>query len=103
KGTQLRYFFKEALRDFLPDEIITKQKQGFGLPFGVWLQNDKGLKEIAADSLHDLKSRHIIRDGFIDTLLNQHLHEHASYHGTMVWLLMMLEYWHKQHIATQNT
>lgn len=103
KGTQLRYFFKEALRDFLPDEIITKQKQGFGLPFGVWLQNDKGLKEIAADSLHDLKSRHIIRDGFIDTLLNQHLHEHASYHGTMVWLLMMLEYWHKQHIATQHT
>ena len=103
KGTQLRYFFKEALRGFLPDEIITKQKQGFGLPFGVWLKNDKGLGEIAADSLHDLKSRHIIRDGFIDTLLNEHLQEHASYHGTMVWLLMMLEYWYKQHITAQNT
>jgi asparagine synthase (glutamine-hydrolysing) len=34
KGTKLRYFFKEALRDFLPNEIITKQKHGFGLPFG---------------------------------------------------------------------
>lgn len=103
KGTQLRYFFKQALHDFLPDEIITKQKQGFGLPFGVWLQNDKGLKEIAADSLHDLKSRHIIRDGFINTLLDQHLHEHAGYHGTMVWLLMMMEYWHKQHTPATNT
>ncbi|MDT8363162.1 MAG: asparagine synthase C-terminal domain-containing protein [Nitrosomonas sp.] len=103
KGTQLRYFFKKALRDFLPDEIIAKPKQGFGLPFGVWLKNDKGLKEIAADSLHDLKSRHIIRDEFIDTLLDQHLHEHAGYHGTMVWLLMMMEYWNKQRITVKNT
>jgi asparagine synthase (glutamine-hydrolysing) len=99
KGTQLRYFFKKALRGFLPDEIITKQKHGFGLPFGVWLQSHKPLKEIAADSLSDLKSRHIIRTDFIDKLLNQHLHEHAGYHGTMVWLLMMMEYWYKQHIS----
>ncbi len=97
KGTQLRYFFKQALRGFLPDEIITKQKQGFGLPFGVWLQTHKPLRDIASDSLNDLKSRHIIRNDFIDKLLDQHLHEHASYHGTMVWLLMMLEYWFKQH------
>jgi asparagine synthase (glutamine-hydrolysing) len=99
KGTQLRYFFKKALRGFLPDEIITKQKHGFGLPFGVWLQSHKPLKEIASDSLSDLKSRHIIRTDFIDKLLNQHLHEHAGYHGTMVWLLMMMEYWYKQHIS----
>jgi len=97
RGTQLRYFFKQALRGFLPDEIITKQKQGFGLPFGVWLQTHKPLREIAADSLNDLKSRDIIRSDFIDRLLDQHLHEHAGYHGTMVWLLMMLEYWFKQH------
>lgn len=97
RGTQLRYFFKQALSGFLPDEIITKQKQGFGLPFGVWLQTHKPLREIAADSLNDLKSRDIIRSDFIDRLLDQHLHEHAGYHGTMVWLLMMLEYWFKQH------
>lgn len=97
KGTQLRYFFKQALRGFLPDEIITKKKQGFGLPFGVWLQTHQSLREISADSLSDLKSRNIIRTDFIDRLLDRHLHEHASYHGTMVWLLMMLEYWFKQH------
>lgn len=97
KGTQLRYFFKQALRGFLPNEIIAKQKQGFGLPFGVWLQSHKPLREISADSLSDLKARNIIRNDFIDKLLDQHLHEHASYHGTMVWLLMMLEYWFKQH------
>jgi asparagine synthase (glutamine-hydrolysing) len=96
KGTKLRYFFKEALRGTLPDEIITKQKHGFGLPFGVWLQNHKPLQALAADSLSDLKSRHIVRADFIDKLLGQHLDEHAGYHGTMVWVLMMLEQWFRQ-------
>lgn len=95
KGTRLRYFFKEALKDFLPHEIIAKQKQGFGLPFGVWLQQHPQLSALAADSLTDLKSRHLIRADFIDALLDQHLKEHASYNGTMIWMLMMLEYWYK--------
>jgi len=96
KGTKLRYFFKEALRDYLPNEIITKQKHGFGLPFGVWLQDHKPLQELAADSLNGLKSRNIVRAEFIDKLLGQHLDEHAGYHGTMVWVLMMLEQWYRQ-------
>jgi asparagine synthase (glutamine-hydrolysing) len=96
KGTKLRYFFKEALRGFLPEEVIAKQKHGFGLPFGVWLQHHKPLQALASDSLSDLKSRNIIRADFIDKLLGHHLEEHAGYHGTMVWVLMMLEQWYRQ-------
>jgi asparagine synthase (glutamine-hydrolysing) len=96
KGTKLRYFFKEALRGFLPDDIIAKQKHGFGLPFGVWLHTHKNLQDLAWDSLSDLKSRNVIRGDFIETLLQQHLEEHAGYHGTMVWVLMMLEQWYRQ-------
>jgi len=96
KGTKLRYFFKEALRGFLPEEIIAKQKHGFGLPFGVWLQHHKPLQALASDSLSDLKSRNVIRADFIDKLLGHHLDEHAGYHGTMVWVLMMLEQWYRQ-------
>lgn len=101
-GTQLRYFFKEALRGFLPDEIITKQKHGFGLPFGVWLQQHKPLQQLALDSLSDLKARQIVRPAFIDALVGQHLNEHAGYHGTMVWVLMMMEQWFKQRSAPQS-
>lgn len=102
KGTKLRYFFKEALRDFLPAEIIVKQKHGFGLPFGVWLQDHKPLQTLAGDSLSDLKARHIINPRFIDKLLGQHLGEHAGYHGTMVWVLMMLEQWYRQRQETPS-
>src|ERR1700690_1348054 len=41
KGPYLRWFFKQALREFLPTVIINKSKHGFGLPFGVWALEDR--------------------------------------------------------------
>jgi asparagine synthase (glutamine-hydrolysing) len=97
KGTRLRYFFKEALRGFLPAEIIAKTKHGFGLPFGPWLKTHQPLRQLALDSLSDLKRRGIVRPEFIDELTSTHVESHASYYGTMVWVLMMLEQWLKRH------
>jgi asparagine synthase (glutamine-hydrolysing) len=93
KGLKLRWFFKEALRGFLPDEIITKKKQGFGLPFGVWATRDEKLKALAADSLNSLATRGVVRADFIKVLLAEKLPEHPGYYGEMVWILMMLEQW----------
>ena len=93
KGQKLRWFFKEALRGFLPDDILTKKKQGFGLPFGVWANTHPALKALAVDSLHSLARRGVVRADFIQTLLTQRLPEHPGYFGEMVWILMMLEQW----------
>lgn len=98
KGTQLRWFFKEALKEFLPPKVITKSKHGFGLPFGLWMQTDPGLHAIAVESLNSLKNRGIIKKSFIDDLINIHLEDHASYYGTMIWILLMLEQWFQSHI-----
>jgi asparagine synthase (glutamine-hydrolysing) len=62
----------------------------------LWLQQHHALKELAFDSLNDLKARRIVRADFIDSLLSQRLAEHPGYHGTMVWVLMMLEQWFRQ-------
>ncbi len=97
KGLKLRWFFKEALRGFLPDEIITKKKQGFGLPFGVWATRHAGLKKLAEDTLHSLAERGIVRADFIARLLNEHLPAYPGYYGEMVWILMMLEQWFQTH------
>ena len=103
KGLRLRWFFKEALRGFLPDEIIAKQKHGFGLPFGVWLGQNARLRQLSGDSLSDLKRRGIVQPRFIDELLSRHLHEHPGYHGTMVWVLMMLEQWFRQRATVRRS
>jgi asparagine synthase (glutamine-hydrolysing) len=97
KGTRLRYFFKESLRGFLPQEIIAKTKHGFGLPIGPWLQTHGSLRQLALDSLADLRRRGIVRPDFIDELISTHVESHPRYYGTMVWVLMMLEHWLKQH------
>ncbi len=97
KGMKLRWFFKEALRGFLPDEILTKKKQGFGLPFGVWATRHAGLRALAADSLQSLAGRGIVRGEFVRPLLERHLPDHPGYYGEMVWILMMLEQWLRRH------
>lgn len=96
KQARLRYFFKESLRGFLPDEIIAKTKHGFGLPFGPWLQTHRPLRQLAFDSVADLKKRGIVRPEFIDELTSIHVESHAGYYGTLVWILMMLEQWLRQ-------
>ncbi len=97
KGLKLRWFFKQALRGFLPDEILSKRKQGFGLPFGVWATRDAALKALAVDSLRSLGGRGVVRADFIDELLHRRLPEHPGYYGEMVWILMMLEQWLRHH------
>jgi asparagine synthase (glutamine-hydrolysing) len=97
KGLKLRWFFKEALRGFLPDDILTKKKQGFGLPFGVWAVQNPGLKALAEDSVRSLAQRGIVRADFVHKLMSSYLPEHPSYYGTMVWILMILEQWLQTH------
>lgn len=93
RGTQLRWFFKHALREVLPAEIITKKKHGFGLPVGPWLTAHKPLRDLAIDSIDLLRPHGIVRPRFIDQLLDVKLREHPAYYGGMVWLLMMLGQW----------
>jgi asparagine synthase (glutamine-hydrolysing) len=93
KGLTLRWFFKEALKDFLPPEIITKKKHGFGLPFGVWAVEHAALRKLAVDSLDYLRERRIVRSDFLDRLLKEYLPQHPGYYGELVWILMILSQW----------
>jgi len=97
KNLKLRWFFKEALRGFLPDEILTKKKQGFGLPFGVWVTRDEALRKMASESVRGLVDRGILRADFVEALLTKHLYEHPGYFGEMIWISMMLEQWLRGH------
>jgi len=98
KRHRLRWFFKHALRDFLPQEILTKSKHGFGMPFGVWMRDHDGLRTLALDSLTRLKSRGIVRTDFIDNLIRRHRQDHAVYYGVLIWVLMQLELWFELHV-----
>lgn len=93
KGQQLRWFYKQAMTDFLPEQIINKSKHGFGLPFGIWLKDHQPLKALAYDAIHDLKKRDYFKPQFLDHAIDMHQSIHAAYYGELIWILMMLELW----------
>jgi asparagine synthase (glutamine-hydrolysing) len=93
RGQKLRWFFKEALTDLLPEKIINKSKHGFGLPFGVWSNQYAPLGEIVGDSLSDFKQRGWIQPAYLDHMLAMQRGPYASYYGVMIWVVMMLERW----------
>lgn len=93
KNFKLRWFFKEALRNVLPQEILSKKKHGFGLPFGLWVLRHNELRALATDSLRAIANRGIVRPDFVDELLKHQLAKAPGYYGELVWVLMMLEQW----------
>ena len=99
KRTQLRWFFKRALADFLPRGIIGKRKQGFGLPVGLWMADYAPLRELTHESIRVLKRRGVVRPDYIDRVERKHAGEHASYYGVMLWVLVMLEQWMRTYRA----
>ena len=100
KGGTLRWFFKEALRGFLPDAILAKKKHGFGLPFGVWVMGHRPLRDLAFESLDSLGRRGIVRPEFLCRLTGEYLPQHPNYYGELVWIIMSLELWMQSHIRS---
>jgi asparagine synthase (glutamine-hydrolysing) len=97
RGFELRSFYREGVRNFLPRETLDKSKQGFGLPFGVWMGSDKELKQFAEASLEGIEKRGFLNPAYIKNLIRLHQDGHASYYGVMIWLLIMLEQWLLSH------
>jgi len=96
RGARLRYFFKRALRDFLPRETLAKHKHGFGLPAGPWIATYAPLRNLCRDAVASLGERRIFDRKFLDDLVTTRIEEHPGYYGTMVWILLMLELWFQQ-------
>jgi asparagine synthase (glutamine-hydrolysing) len=97
KGVELRHFFKEASKGFLPDEILVKSKHGFGLPFGAWVLKDAELQRFSRASLLSLVERKIIRPEFVGEVFGTRLPAHPGFYGEVIWILMLLEQWLRSH------
>lgn len=99
KGWKKRYIFKKAYEKFLPQEILTKTKHGFGLPTGDWLRTHAGFRDLARSLLLDARSlnRGYFKRKALEDLVALHDGETSSYYGSHIWNLMMLELWHRFH------
>ena len=59
-------------------------------------QDYKPLQQLVNSSLNAFGRRGIVKPSYIEELLRQHETSHATYFGTMIWVMMMLERWLKK-------
>jgi asparagine synthase (glutamine-hydrolysing) len=89
----LKYLLKKVAADMLPAEIVTRPKQGFGVPIQHWLRAD--LANYAHELLDSPRAhqRGIFNPQFIRHLLKSHTHTKLINHSEAIWTLLCLELW----------
>ena len=97
KGTQTKFILKQMMRKFLPNEILYREKMGFGVPIDHWLRHD--LKTMAFDLLlsETAMNRQYFNPVYVEKLLIEHCSGKRDWHYH-IWNLLMLELWHRMFI-----
>ena len=89
-----KFIMKEAFKDLLPEEILSRPKMGFGIPLGAWFRG--GLKNFWEENV--LSKKALARGYFNEATLRGLWAEHQSGkrdHGYRLWALLMLELFHR--------
>lgn len=100
RGSTTKYVLREAMKGILPDEILTRPKMGFPVPFGEWLRGEyKYLIDeyIAADRTLD---RNLFHADFVKSIVQRHLR--GEDHSERLWALLNLEMWQRRFIDGEN-
>jgi asparagine synthase (glutamine-hydrolysing) len=97
RGGQLKYLMKKALSPMLPDDILHRQKRGFGTPMGAWLKRELApvLRHLLSPEV--VARRGLLRQPAIDALMADHEANRSD--GTDALLaLMNLEIWSRVYL-----
>jgi len=97
RGLTTKWILREAVREVLPPEILTRKKMGFPVPFGVWMRGP--WKDTARDVLLDARSRQrgIINPKAVEQLISGHA-AGTTNGADAIWSLLNLELWYRTHI-----
>ncbi|MCM8805135.1 MAG: asparagine synthase (glutamine-hydrolyzing) [Candidatus Omnitrophica bacterium] len=89
-----KYILKKKLKSFLPEQIVSRKKMGFGIPVGRWFR--KELKNFLQEILLSEASlkRGYFKQEMIRKIVAQHISGEID-HTSRLWALVTLEMWHR--------
>lgn len=94
KNGQLKYILKKAVRGLIPDRLIDRKKQGFGVPVYEWFFDRLG--DRTRQELKDFCSA----TDFLDYAEVERLMDQGK--GPQVWYLLNFALWWKEYIKPAN-
>ncbi len=81
----------DALKDYLPDEIVYRPKMGFSFPWEKWLRGE--LKNFCEKSIHRLAKRDEFDGAALISLWEQFLKGNNEIMWMHIWSLVVLDQW----------
>lgn len=81
----------ESLGDLLPPEIVHRKKQGFVLPWEVWMKNE--LRQFCESCIINISQRDFIKGDALMELWEQFLKGNKQVRWLDLWLFVVLEHW----------
>lgn len=97
RGWETKYILKRALRRYLPGMIVTRRKQGFGVPIGPWLRGP--LRPVLVERL---APERVSRLGLFDpVIVRQLVAEHVEGrkdNRKILWALLMFDAWRERYL-----
>jgi len=93
-GSTTKFVLREAMRDWLPAEVLSRSKMGFPVPIGRWFRTHRRylvdefvLGERAA-------ARGLFQRPYVERVVQEHLAGLAN-HDERLWALLNVEVWHR--------
>ncbi|MGQ0643334.1 MAG: asparagine synthase (glutamine-hydrolyzing) [Gemmatimonadaceae bacterium] len=94
RGWTTKYVLRQAMRDRLPEEILTRRKMGFPVPVGSWFRT--GFRGVIDEFVLGARaqSRGLFRREAVKQLVESHM-AGAEKHDERLWMLVNWEIWQR--------
>jgi asparagine synthase (glutamine-hydrolysing) len=92
-AVQLKYLLKKAVSQWLPHQIVYRQKRGFSVPVAEWMRGE--LQALLDETLGEekLKRNGMFNTAFVRQLLREHWARQAD-HRRLLWPLFCFQLWY---------
>ena len=97
RGWKTKWILREACRQLLPQQILTRRKVGFRVPVNEWFRGR--MRAFLLDHLQGPSSmtRHYYDARILDRVLSSHCQGRQN-HEKLLWTLLNLEIWHRHYV-----
>jgi asparagine synthase (glutamine-hydrolysing) len=101
RNRELKYVLRKLAADYLPEQIVKREKQGFMFPVAYWFRN-----ELYPFIHHFLLDSHFVKEGLfrqesVLRLIEDHRNNRFDNH-VRLWMLLNLELWHQIYIQQHD-
>jgi asparagine synthase (glutamine-hydrolysing) len=98
RNDTLKYLLKRSVAGMLPQSVLSRGKQGFGVPLDRWFRGELTGYASAVLDTPRAHARGIFRPDFVRNMLQRHSNTNLVKHGRMIWALLCLELWFQAYI-----